>query len=89
MKLNGDFIIRNIAGDNVLIPTGKTAMNFNGMIILNETGVFIWKLLTEGEKDQNEILKKITEEFEIDEESAKKDLEVFIERLVQEGLVSD
>ena len=36
MKIIKDFILRNIAGEYVLIPTGTTTQEFNGLISLNE-----------------------------------------------------
>ena len=43
MKTNSEFILREIAGEAVLIPTGEASQNLNGMIHLTETGAFIWK----------------------------------------------
>ena len=34
-----------IAGDYVIIPTGKTVLKFNGLITVNEVGAYLWKLL--------------------------------------------
>lgn len=46
------FVLREIAGDYVIIHTGKTVLEFNGLATVNEVRVFLWNLL------QN----KITEE---------------------------
>ena len=42
MKTNKNFILRNIAGDNILVATGEAAQSFNGMITMNEAASFIW-----------------------------------------------
>ena len=42
MKRNTNFILREIAGENILVATGKAAQVFNGMITLNEVASFIW-----------------------------------------------
>ena len=42
MKVNGEYVLREIAGEYILVPIGNTAMEMNGMITLNEVGVFIW-----------------------------------------------
>ena len=43
MRLKGEFIVREVAGETIVIPVGKTAANFNGMICLNASGKLVWK----------------------------------------------
>ena len=45
MKVQNDFVLREIAGDYVIIPTGKTVLSFNGLITVNEVGADLWKML--------------------------------------------
>ena len=45
MKRTKEFIKRNIAGEIVLVPSGQTAREFNGMVTLTETGEFILSLI--------------------------------------------
>ena len=45
MKVEKDFVLREIAGDYVIIPTGKTVLAFNGLITVNEVGADLWKML--------------------------------------------
>ena len=47
MKVDKEFILREIAGDYIIIPTGKTVLDFNGLITVNEVGVDLWKMLQE------------------------------------------
>ena len=86
MKIDKEFVIREIAGDYVIVPTGKTVLNFNGLITVNEVGAFIWKTLQE-DITEEELVKKVLEEYEIDEETAKNDVAEFIEKLVQGGII--
>ena len=53
---------------------------------VNRTGLFVIKLLKEG-KNEEEIVKALTEEFETDEDEAKRDLVDFLEQLRLYGLV--
>lgn len=53
MKIKPGFILRQLAGENVVVPVGEAGESFNGMIRLNETGALLWRELSEGaEKDQ-------------------------------------
>lgn len=72
MRISKDFVLREIADEYVLVPVGKTALSFNGLITLNEVGALIWNLLLE-EKSIDEIVDKIVEEYEVDKATAYKD----------------
>lgn len=81
MKIEKEFVLREIAGDYVIIPIGKTVLEFNGMATINEVGVFLWKLLQE-ETTEDELVEKLLEEYEVDEATAGKDVAEFIDMLV-------
>lgn len=86
MKKNNEFILRNIAGEVVLVPTGIITQNFNGLITLNSVGAFIWEHL-EVAKDKEELVKLILDEYDIDEETAKRDTEAFLEMLLKFNMI--
>ena len=88
MKTNSEFILREIAGEAVLIPTGSASQNLNGMFRLTETGVFIWKQVDTA-ADLEEITSRIISEFEVDEETARRDVRGFLYELYIRGLVTD
>jgi hypothetical protein len=80
MKIKSGYILREIAGTHVVIPTGAAAVNFSGMINLNGTGAFLWKHLEAG-KNAQELLPALMEEYEIDEANAEADISGFLEQL--------
>lgn len=86
MKIKGEYVLREIAGEYILVPIGNTAMEMNGMITLNEVGVFIWEKLN-NKCTIEELLEAILEEFEIDEERARKDLNEFLQQLNEAHLI--
>ena len=86
MKTNTEYILRNIVGETVLIPTGKTTNEFNGLITLNSVAALIWECISNGNtKDQ--ILKAITEKYEVSEDVARPDLDEFIEVLLENNMI--
>lgn len=86
MKRNTDFMLREIAGEVILVPTGAATQRFNGMITLNEVAAFIWKNLDESETKEI-LVDKIMDEFEVDRETATRDVEGFVGVLYEHGLV--
>ena len=86
MKIKGEYVLREIAGDYILIPIGKTALEMNGMITMDEVGVTIWKGIQQ-DLDPEEILSTILDTYEVEEKEARKDMEEFFEKLLNAGMV--
>ena len=86
MKLKLEFVLREIAGDLLLIPAGKTALDLNGMLTLNEVGAEIWKLLPEVETE-DEIVARLLESYEVDEATLRADVSEFLDMLRKLGIV--
>ena len=80
MKIKKGFIVRKIGGQNVAVAIGEASKSFNGMIKLNETGKFLWDSLAKG-AELDELVAKVLEEYEIDEATARADVEKFVESL--------
>ena len=86
MKIKGEYIIREIAGEHLLVPVGETALELNGMVILNPVGAEIWSGLEAG-LDENAILSDLLEHFEVSAETAKQDMDEFLQDLKSAGLL--
>ena len=86
MRTNPDSILREIAGENILVHCGEAAKRVNGLINLNSTAAFIWKNL-DNVKDLDELAVKLMDEFEVDEETAKRDVAGLTRELTMIGMV--
>ena len=94
MKIKSGFILREnlIGNDNkvgVVICVDSSASNLNGYIQLNETGIFIWKMLEKGATKQ-EIVSAIIKEYEgAPIEVIEKDVDNIIEKLKNIGAIDE
>ena len=86
MKIKYDFVIREIIGEYILVPLGEGALVLSGMGTTNEVGAFICGRLKEN-RSYDEIYADLLNEFEVDEDVAKKDLDEFLDKLVKMGLL--
>ena len=86
MKINKEFVLREIAGDYIIIQTGATVLEFNGLITVNEVGVTIWNMLQE-EVTMDELVQGVLAEYEVEEEVARKDIQEFLGELVKGGIL--
>ena len=86
MKLKMEFVLRDIAGDLLLIPAGKAALDLNGMLTLNEVGGDIWNLLPEVE-DEEELIARLLDIYEVEEAELRKDVTEFLDSLKKIGIL--
>ena len=86
MKIEKEFVLREIAGDYIIIPTGKTVLEFNGLITVNEVGVSLWKMLQQ-DVTQEDLVKGILDEYDVEESVAREDIQEFLDILVKGGIL--
>lgn len=80
LKIKNGFMLRQVAGNYIVIGVGAEAVDFNGMVTINETGAFLWKILENG-ADKEDLLSALMDEYDVDEASAKKDITEFLQKL--------
>lgn len=66
MKIKKDYMLHELGDENIVIPVGAEATKFNGMVRLNETGVFLWKQLSLG-ATHDQLVAAMLAEFQVDE----------------------
>lgn len=88
MKIKDGYLLRVVAGSNVVIPTGKRSLDFNGMMTLNDTGAFIWKQL-ESDTDSAAIVAAVLENYEVNAPRAEACVNTFLDRLREVGCLDE
>lgn len=86
MKLNENFVLRQVAGTWVVLPLGSATVEFNGMLTLNETGAVLWKALENG-GDRNILVDALTSEYAVEREIAMCHVDEFLEKLKEIGCI--
>lgn len=86
MKIKDGFIVRSVAGSNIVVPTGSARVDFNGIMTLNESGMFLWSILEKG-AEKADLLKAMLAEYDIDEATASADIDLFLSKLEGAGIV--
>ena len=86
MKIREGFLLRNVAGNNVVVQIGQATLDFNGMMSLNETGAFIFSKMLDG-TTKEQLIEDLISEYEVEREIAQKDVDDFIKKVEGEGLL--
>jgi len=79
MKIKDGFLLRQIAGQYVVLPSGED-LDLNMMITLNETGAFLWERL-QSETNEDALVAAILKEYDVDESNAAYCVSAFVEKL--------
>ena len=88
MKLRGEFVLRQVMNELVVVPVGSTAREFNGMILLNDVSRVLWEALTEG-ATLEALTQAVTDQFAVSQEEARADILEFLEQLRRTGLLEE
>ena len=87
MKLKDGFLLRQVAGQTVVLPTAAE-LDLNMMITLNDTGAFLWERLNE-ETDEAELVAALLAEYDVDETTAKAAVAAFVKKLNENGFLAE
>lgn len=88
MKVRSDLMLREIAGENILVPVGEAAAAFQGIISLNGSGLLLWRRLQAGAAE-SELVDALLAEYDASPETARQDVTAFVEQLRQHGLLAE
>jgi len=88
MKLKEGFVLRKVADTYIVVAVGEEAKQYNVMIKLNDSGAMLWEKLTAGAQ-KSELVSAFLDTYDIDEETAKEDVEAFIQKLSSHNLLCD
>ena len=86
IKLKENYILQNIGDEHILVPTGTEVVNLNGILVMNDTAVFLWEQLSE-EKSFVELKDALMKKFDVDEATASNDLNKFTTDLTEKGML--
>lgn len=86
MKIKEGYLLREVAGQFLVVPVGSQAISFNGIITLNKTGKVIWEVL-QSQTSKQAIIEALTHRFEVSIEQASQDVDAFLAVLQKHQLL--
>lgn len=80
MRIKDGYILKKLNMGYVVIPVGPASMEFNGVIRLNETGMFLWQSIQDGADSREKLLAAMLKRYAgLDENIACQDLDEFLD----------
>lgn len=86
MKRNEQYLLKTVADSHVVVPVGKAADAFPGMVNLNATGAYLWELL-EQEQTVDSLAEALVTRYAIGKEQAVADVQAYLSGLLKIGAV--
>ena len=82
--------MRDICGEHVIAPEGKENIDFSNLISLNESAAYLWKkAVDKGTFNIDDLAEMLTDEYDVDKETALKDAEETVREWYKTGIIED
>lgn len=88
MKIKDGYILKKVAGENIVIATGEARLSFNGIITFNEVGAEVFTRL-DGTRSINQIVDEIALLYNAPKDVIEKDINKLIEKMRNHGLIEE
>lgn len=90
MKLKDGLILREVAGQYVIVPTGKRVQEVTSIVYISSSAAYLWDYMKDHEFEKEDLVKRILEHFSgVTEEQASSDVERFLSVLAEHNILDD
>lgn len=88
LKVSRDFMLREIAGESLLVPVNEAAVNFQGIMSLNESGRLLWDRLQK-DTTEDDLVSALLDVYDTTPEVARQDVAVFLDQLRERDILQE
>ena len=88
MKINKNYILREIAGEKAVVKQGTHGIDMTKIISLNESAFALWENFSNKEFLADDAAEFLVGRYGIEKERAIKDANLWIEKLVECGAIN-
>ena len=81
-RISSDFILREIAGEYTIIPTGGDNVFSNAIMAPNETAVFLWEAFQQPSTIQD-VAVKAMQEYDVTEDQIRRSIFNFVKQSLE------
>lgn len=87
MKTKKGFNLRQVCGENVIVAEGAENIDFSSIISMSESSAYLWNSIQGKEFDKNNLVELLTQEYEVDADTAAKDVEALVAQWMKAGII--
>lgn len=89
MKIREGFRMRKLGRDHIVVGEGLKTINFNKMIVLNETAAYLWESVFGREFTKENLAALLKEQYEVDDQTASRDAAAVADKWLELGLTQE
>ena len=87
MKAKPGFNLRVVCGENIIVAEGEENIDFSNIISMNESSAYLWQNIQGKEFTHEDLVGLLTQEYEVDEATALKDVKALTELWLHAGII--
>ena len=87
MKTKKGFNLRQVCGENVIVAEGVENIDFSSIISMHESSAYLWNNIQGKEFDKNDLVELLTQEYDVDADTAAKDVEALVAQWLKAGII--
>ena len=87
MKAKPGFNLSVVCGENIIVAEGEENIDFSNIISMNESSAYLWQNIQGKEFTHEDLVDLLTQEYEVDEATALKDVKALTELWLQAGII--
>lgn len=87
MKAKKGFNLREVCGENIIVAEGEENIDFSNVISMNESSAYLWKNIQGKEFSHEDLVKLLTDEYEVDEATALRDVKDLTRLWIEAGIL--
>ncbi len=88
MKIKDGYILKKVAGENIVIATGAARLSFNGIITFNEVGAEVFSRL-DGTRTLEQIVDEIASIYNAPKNVIEADIKKLVGKMKNQGLLEE
>ena len=89
MKAKEGFTLKKICGESIIVPEGKSNVDFTKIISMNESSAYLWEHTTGKEFSAETLADLLTQEYDIDKETALSDADAVMKQWQEAGIIEE
>lgn len=90
MKLKDQLILREVAGEYVIVPTGQRVREVTNVVCISASAAYLWDYMKDHEFTKEELIQRILEHYQgVTREQAEQDIERFLTILSDNGILDN
>ncbi|MBO5185669.1 MAG: PqqD family protein [Prevotella sp.] len=81
------FNLRTICGEQIIVAEGVENIDFSKIISMNESAAYLWQQVQGRDFTAEELIELLTQEYDVDNETAEKDIQDMIKTWYDAGII--